>query len=197
MTSFNFRTKVNPCHHIVACDGPELPGPPNAQYSCANFAASDGAKQRAPGVAFSIFYYSYTLFQFAVGPVSGSVQFAMVLCHCRTCMVSGVGADGSSYGLYQFTRLPISAWRARVCQLAGRFANPGAYASACGADVGLRDIRQWRRPGCPDRAGSDLCTARSLRMEVSFFLSGLARLSLGSHLAVPYAQSGTLPSVGW
>ena len=51
--------------------------------------------------------------------------------------------------------------------------------------------------GCSDRAGSDICTARRLRMEVSFFLSGLARLSLGSDLAVRYTQSGTLLSVDW
>ena len=43
------------------------------------------------GWLFAIFYYSYTLFQFAVRSSAGSVQLAVVFCVRRNGVVSGSG----------------------------------------------------------------------------------------------------------
>ena len=78
------------------------------------------------GWLFAIFYYSYTLFQFAVGPVLD--RFNLRWCFAIAVMAWSlvVGLTGLSAGFAESPGISIPPGGERSRQLAGRFAGAGA-----------------------------------------------------------------------
>lgn len=105
----------------------------------------------ALGWLFAAFYYSYTLSQFAVGPVLDSFNIRWLLCLGGVRVVFGLGTDGARDRVRESVGISIVARRNGIRQLARRTADRGPGLSAGGAAAGERNLYQRHQRGLPDR----------------------------------------------